>query len=123
MGRLGKLWTPLLLAVCAGVGYQGWLNSRIPHPVDAQAETIACEELDVCGGALADWSEINASPFVRTYRIDSGSGLVTLECRWSAVMFGTVTCSADREAIVDPVDETPGQRPHELRRGNRKRGS
>lgn len=117
MGKLGKLWPWVLLAVCGGAAYQAWVNTRIPHPADAQAEAIACDELHVCGGAEADWSELDASPFVRTYRIDSGSGPVTIECRWSNVLFGTVTCFSDREDIAELVDEEPGQRPHELRRG------
>ncbi len=121
MGTLGKLWPLVLLAACGGLAYQGWANTQIPHPADAQAEAIACDELDVCRGAEANWSALETSPFVRTYRIDSGSGLVTIECRWSSLLFGDVTCGADREDVAEVVDETPGQRPHELRRGNSKR--
>ncbi|MBV1860834.1 MAG: hypothetical protein KUG77_20635 [Nannocystaceae bacterium] len=121
MGKLGKLWPPILLVVCGWLAYQGWANSRVPHPVDLQAEAIACDELDACGGDEANWSELDASPFVRTYRIDSGSGPVTIECRWSNILFGAVTCLADREDIADLVKETPDQRPHELRRGNSNR--
>lgn len=121
MGTLGKLWPPILLAVCGGVAYQGWANSQIPHAVDAQAEAIACDEMNLCRGSGADWAGLEASPFVRTYRIDSGGGLVTIECRWSSLLFGEVTCAADREDVAEVVDETPGQRPHELRRGNSKR--
>ncbi|MGH1342142.1 MAG: hypothetical protein ACRBN8_11350 [Nannocystales bacterium] len=121
MGTLGKLWPLVLFASCCGLAYQGWANSQTPHPVDAQAEAIACEELDACGGSAANWSELETSPFVRIYRIDSGSGPVTIECRWSAVMFGTISCLADRESIADVPKEKPDQRPHELRRGNSKR--
>jgi len=121
MGTLGKLWPLVLLAACGGLAYQGWDNSQIPHAADEQAEAIACDELDVCGGSEADWSELETSPFVRTYRIDSGSGPVTIECRWSAVVFGTISCLADREGVADVVQETPDQRPHEQRRGNRRR--
>lgn len=119
MGKLRSVWTAILLAACAGLAYQGYQNTRIPHPVDEAAEAVACDELQVCDGAEARWSNIDTSPFVRTYSLDAGRGAVTIECRWATLMFGEVTCRAEREQLAPKVEEKAVQRPHETRRGNR----
>jgi hypothetical protein len=116
MRRVG---TVIVVLVCGGAAYQGWLNSQIPHDVDAKAAEVACEELRVCDGAEPRWASIDAGPFLRTYRIDEGRGAVTLECRWASLMVGAVTCTAQRERVRGEVSETPTRRPHELHRGNR----
>ncbi len=120
MGKLRTLWTLILLAACAALAYQGYQNSRIPHPVDAQAEAVACEDLQACKGPTAQWSSIDASPFARMYFLDSSTGPITIECRWSAVLLGEVTCRADREEIVPTVQEKPERLPHETQRGVKK---
>ena len=121
MGKLRGLGTIVVLLVCGGAAYQGWSNSRIPHEVDARAAEVACDELHVCDGTEPQWASIDAGPFVRTYRIDAGRGAVTLECRWASLMFGAVTCTADREDVLRDVSEKPARRPHEIPRGNRER--
>jgi len=117
MGTLRSVWTVGLLLACAGLAYQGWRNSRIPHPVDARAEAIACEEHHVCRNGTARWSAIDASPFARTYVVDVGTGPVSIECRWSMVLLGDVGCHATREEIPVAVDHDPERLPHEIQRG------
>ena len=117
MGKFRSVWTVVLLAACVGGAYQGYQNTRIPHPVDATAQTIACDELRACGGDEAHWTAIDTSPFVRTYSLDAGRGPITIECRWSAVLFGEVTCRADREELAPSVEEKAVPRPHEPKRG------
>ncbi len=121
MGRLRTLWSVVLLGGCAGLAYQGWQNSRVPHPADAEAEAMACGSLDACGGPEADWASLETSPFSRRYRLETKRGPLSIECRWSAVLFGSLRCVADREATPEPVSEQPARRPHEQGRGNRQR--
>lgn len=118
MGKLRTLWTLVLLVGCGGLAYKGWQNSRIPHAVDAQAESIACDQLQACTGGAARWTALDASPFARIYTLDAGSETVTIECRWSMVLLGEVTCRANREEIAAPAEKRTGPRPHELGRGN-----
>jgi hypothetical protein len=120
MGKLRTLWSLILLAACVGLAYQGFQNTRIPHPVDAKAEAVACVEMEACGGPSANWTGLDASPFARIYHLDAGSGPVTIECRWATLMFGEVTCRGEREEVTQEVDETPVRRPHELKRGVKK---
>lgn len=60
---------------------------------------------------------MDLSPFARTYEIDAGRGAVTITCRWSALLVGALSCSAEREGL-EPLDPgTAKRRPHELGRG------
>lgn len=120
MSKLRTVWSLVLLGACVGLAYKGFENTRIPHPVDAHAEAVACEEMQACAGPTANWVALDASPFARIYTLDVGSGRVTIECRWAAVMFGEVTCRGEREPLLEPVDDKPVQRPHELERGMKK---
>ncbi|MCR9166114.1 MAG: hypothetical protein ACE37F_21735 [Nannocystaceae bacterium] len=117
MGKLRSLWSLILFGTCAGLAYQGFQNTRIPHPADAKAQEVACEDMLACGGPTANWTGLDTSPFARIYTLESGSGPVTIECRWAMVMFGAVTCTGAREEVAPHVDDTPARRPHELGRG------
>lgn len=121
MGKMRTFWSAVVLLLCGGLAYQGWQNTRIPHRADAEADTIACDRLRACGGFEAAWTAVEVSPFSRRYHLDTSSGPVTVECRWSAVLFGEISCVADREEVAEQVEETAKPRPHELGRGNRPR--
>ena len=120
MGKLRTLWSLILLGACVGLAYQGFQTTRIPHPADAKAEEVACQQMEACGGPTANWVGLDTSPFARIYTLDSSGGPVTIECRWATVMFGEVTCRGEREEIPEYVDDKPVQRPHELKRGVKK---
>lgn len=114
-----KLGAVLLVAISLGLGYLAYQNTRTPHPVDAQAEGLACDDLAVCDGDTVIWTRLEATPFVRRYGVDDGRGAVTIECRWSLILFGDVNCTADRQAVPKHVPDRDGPAPHELRRGER----
>ncbi len=116
-----KLGGFVMLLVCTGLTYQGLQNVKTPHPVDDEAARIACSELRVCAGDTPAWERVETTPFVRIYHIDAGRGAVTIECRWSAVLFGDVDCRADREELDPSVPEKPKRLPHELQRGSTRR--
>ncbi len=121
MGKMRTVWSVVVLVVCVGLAYQGWQNTRIPHRADTEAEAIACDRLRACGGSEAAWTAIETSPFSRRYHLDTSRGPMTVECRWSAVLVGELSCVADREEVVEQFDEKATPRPHELGRGNRSR--
>ncbi len=111
-----KVWVVVVSALCAVTLIRGYDNAQNPHPVDDVAQAIVCGELGVCGGDDASWSAVETSPFQRTYRLDAGRGAVEVRCRWSAVLWGSVSCKADREAVPEIVPPTPEQRPHAIKR-------
>lgn len=114
-----KLGAVLLLVLGAGLAFQAYDNAESPHPVDAQAEAVVCGEMQLC--QVATWASVDTTPFVRRYTLDAeqGRGIVHVECRWAAILFGKVTCHATREDVLGQVPNDDGPAPHELQRGQR----
>lgn len=107
------LTVAILGGVCAYAAYAGWAHTRPTHPVDAQAEQIACEELSTCGSS--SWS-LDASPFERRYAFETSQGPVSVSCRWTWLLWGEVRCEGHRSPGPGVVPKAPERYPHEIGR-------
>ena len=113
MRKIGAVVAVVLLL---GVGVQAYLNTVEEHPVDQQAQQIACQQVGTCAEGEYEGFAKKRTPFQRTYTWQTSRGTVEVRCRWPYVLWGDPECKAEVEGVPKVVPPAGGHRPHETPR-------